>query len=54
MQQGPGEILVAMKRKLKSGIDSDTLVGAIHRFETSLAARISDVKRSFIDPDHGD
>ena len=54
VQQGPGEVLVAMKLKFKSGIDSDTLVGAINRFEASLAARIPDVKWSFIEPDHAD
>ena len=54
VQQGPGEILVAMKLKFKSGVDSDTLVEAINKFERDLKARVPDVKWSFVEPDHAD
>jgi cation diffusion facilitator family transporter len=54
VQQGPGEILVAMKLKFKSGIDSDTLVDAINKFERDLEAKVPDVKWTFIEPDHAD
>jgi divalent metal cation (Fe/Co/Zn/Cd) transporter len=54
VQQGPGEILVAMKLEFRSGVDSDTLVDAINRFERTLEARIPEVKWSFIEPDRAD
>lgn len=54
VQQGPGEILVAMKLKFKSGIDSDTLVDAINKFERDLEAKVPEVKWTFIEPDHAD
>ena len=54
VQQGPGEILVAMKLKFQSGLDSDALVDAINTFERDLEARIPEVKWSFIEPDHAD
>jgi cation diffusion facilitator family transporter len=54
VQQGPGEILLAMKLKFKSGVDSDTLVEAINQYERKLKQRIPDVKWSFIEPDHAD
>ncbi|HWU89905.1 MAG TPA: cation diffusion facilitator family transporter [Kofleriaceae bacterium] len=54
VQQGPGEILVAMKLKFRSGVDSDSLVDAINKFERDLKARVPDVKWSFIEPDHAD
>ena len=51
MQQGPGEILVAMKLKFKSGLDSDTLVDAINDFERELRTKIPEAKWCFIEPD---
>ncbi|HWO26757.1 MAG TPA: cation diffusion facilitator family transporter [Kofleriaceae bacterium] len=54
VQQGPGEILVAMKLQFRSGVDSDKLVEAINQFERNLKQRIPDVKWSFIEPDHAD
>jgi cation diffusion facilitator family transporter len=54
VQQGPGEILVAMKLKFKSGVDSDTLVEAINKFERDLKVRVPDVRWSFVEPDHAD
>ncbi|MEJ7601670.1 MAG: cation diffusion facilitator family transporter [Kofleriaceae bacterium] len=54
VQQGPGEILVAMKIKFKSGIDSDQLVEIINDFERKLELRVPEVKWSFIEPDSAD
>ena len=54
VQQGPGEILVAMKIKFKPGIESDQLVGIINDFERKLEARVPEVKWSFIEPDFAD
>ncbi len=51
VQQGPGEILVAMKLKFPSGIDSDTLVDTINEFESQLRARVPEAKWCFIEPD---
>ena len=52
VQQGPGEILVAMKLKMRSGLETDQLVAAINEFERALEAQIPEVKWSFIEPDN--
>lgn len=54
VQQGPGEILVAMKLRFKPGIPSDELCGVINRFERKLEQRVPEVKWSFIEPDNSD
>lgn len=54
VQQGPGEILVAMKLKFRSGLETNQLVDTINKFERALEARIPEVKWSFIEPDHTD
>jgi len=54
IQQGPGEILVAMKLKFKSGIDSDALCERINDLERKLEQRVPEVKWTFIEPDHAD
>ncbi len=54
VQQGPGEILVAMKLKFRSGLETTELVEAINRFERLLEARVPEVKWSFIEPDNTD
>ena len=45
---------MAMKLQFRAGVDSDTLVEAINRFERNLKQRIPDVKWSFIEPDRAD
>jgi len=52
IQQGPGEILVAMKLKMRPGLETDQMVEAINQFERALEARIPEVKWSFIEPDN--
>lgn len=51
IQQGPGEVVLAMKVKVKSGITSDELVAAINEFETRVRARLPEVKWQFVEPD---
>lgn len=51
VQQGPGEIMLAMKFKFKSGLDADALVDAINDFELRLRAKIPEAKWCFIEPD---
>jgi cation diffusion facilitator family transporter len=54
MQQGPGEIIVAAKLKLRAGLDTDGVVEAINAFERALKARVPEVRWSFIEPDNAD
>lgn len=51
IQQGPGEIVVAMKLQFRDGLETSQLVEAINGFERALEARIPEVKWSFIEPD---
>jgi cation diffusion facilitator family transporter len=54
VQQGPGEILVAMKLKFRSGLETDQLVDSINAFERTLKQQVPDVKWSFVEPDRAD
>jgi cation diffusion facilitator family transporter len=54
LQQGPGEIIVAAKLKLRAGLDTDGVVEAINAFERALKARLPEVRWSFIEPDNAD
>ncbi len=54
LQQGPGEIVCAMKLQFQSGIESDALCGIINQLEERLEARVPAVKWSFIEPDNTD
>ena len=54
VQQGPGEIVVAMKLKFRSGLETTQLVDAINGFERELMQRVPEVRWSFIEPDHAD
>jgi cation diffusion facilitator family transporter len=54
IQQGPGEIVVAMKLKFRDGMQTGELVDAINSFERALEARMPEVKWSFIEPDNTD
>lgn len=51
VQQGPGEILLAIKIKFAAGIDSDTLVDDINEFEKKLREKVPQAKWCFIEPD---
>jgi cation diffusion facilitator family transporter len=55
IQQGPGEVVVAMKVKFKPGLSTDgNLYDAINAFEAKLEERVPDIKWSFIEPDNMD
>ena len=54
VQQGPGEIMVAMKLKMKPGLSGDEMVDAINAFEVRLQATLPEIKWSFVEPDHSD
>ncbi|NVB84724.1 MAG: cation diffusion facilitator family transporter [Kofleriaceae bacterium] len=54
VQQGPGEIVVAMKLKFRPGLETTQLVDAINSFERQLKQRVPEVRWSFIEPDHAD
>ncbi len=54
IQQGPGEIVVAMKLKFRDGLETKQLVAAINAFEVKLEQRVPEVKWSFIEPDDRD
>lgn len=54
IQQGPGEIVVAMKLKFRDGLETKQLVDAINSFEAALEQRVPEVKWSFIEPDDRD
>ena len=54
LQQGPGEIMVAMKIKMRSGMSGDEVVEAINAFERQLKVKLPEVRWSFIEPDNAD
>ena len=54
IQQGPGEIIVAMKLQFRAGLETAQLVEAINAFERNLEAAAPEVKWSFIEPDNAD
>jgi len=54
VQQGPGEIMVAMKLQLRAGLETTQLVEAINAFERELKRVIPEIRWSFIEPDNAD
>jgi cation diffusion facilitator family transporter len=54
IQQGPGEIVVAMKLKFVDGLETRQLVKVINDFEAALERAVPEVKWSFIEPDDTD
>jgi cation diffusion facilitator family transporter len=53
LQQGPGEVMVAVKLRCKSGLTSDEVCHLINDFEAKLRAQRPEVKWSFVEPDLG-
>ncbi|MFO0589803.1 MAG: cation diffusion facilitator family transporter [Polyangiaceae bacterium] len=51
IQQGPGEVLVAMKVKIESRLTADQVCEAINAFERELRSRCPEVKWCFVEPD---
>jgi cation diffusion facilitator family transporter len=54
LQQGPGEIVVALKLKMRDGMVTSELVDAINHYERELKLRVPEVRWSFIEPDNAD
>ena len=54
LQQGPGEVMLAMKVQMIPGLSTDSLVEAINAFERQIKLRAPAVKWSFIEPDNAD
>jgi cation diffusion facilitator family transporter len=54
VQQGPGEIMVALKLKFRDDMTASQLVTAINEFEQRLQTHVPEVKWSFVEPDHAD
>jgi cation diffusion facilitator family transporter len=53
VQQGPGEILVAMKLHFKQQLSIDETVSAINEIEQQLRAAMPELKWCFLEPDVG-
>jgi divalent metal cation (Fe/Co/Zn/Cd) transporter len=52
IQQGPGEVVVAMKVKMKPGlVTGGPVCAALNEFEAKLQAEVPEVKWSFVEPD---
>jgi len=51
-QQGPGEVMVAMKIKFKRGLTIEVLEETINKFERDLRTQFPEAKWCFIEPDH--
>jgi cation diffusion facilitator family transporter len=52
MQQGPGEVVLAIKLKMSGGLSGDQLVDAINEFERELQSQRPEVKWLFAEPDN--
>lgn len=51
VQQGPGQVMVAMKVKLKAALNAPGVVAAINTLEVELKRDVPDVKWCFVEPD---
>src|SRR5262245_24646966 len=51
VQQGPGEVMLAMKVEFDPALSAREISGAINRFEAKLRARRPDAKWIFVEPD---
>lgn len=55
VQQGPGEVVVALKLQMKAGLPTGgALCAAINDFERKLEARCPEAKWTFVEPDLSD
>jgi cation diffusion facilitator family transporter len=51
LQQGPGEVVLAMKVQPREGLSGAELIAAINEFEVRVRARCPEVKWQFVEPD---
>jgi cation diffusion facilitator family transporter len=55
LQQGPGQVMVAMKIRFRPGLQTGgELCAAINRLEGAIEQQLPEVKWTFIEPDHKD
>lgn len=52
LQQGPGEVVLAMKVRLRAGLTGEELIDTLNAFETRVRARCPEVRWQFVEPDH--
>ncbi|NUP12641.1 MAG: cation diffusion facilitator family transporter [Polyangiaceae bacterium] len=52
IQQGPGEVMLAMKVKMKGGLSGDETCDAINAFEQALQERHPEIRWCFVEPDN--
>lgn len=52
VQQGPGEVLLAMKLRLREGMTTAQVVDSINRYEEKLKVAVPTVRWCFVEPDH--
>lgn len=51
VQQGPGQVVLAAKLKVKSGVMSESLTESFNRLEDRMRTRCPEVKWQFLEPD---
>ncbi len=51
LQQGPREVMLAMKVKMKAGLSGEEVVQAINVFERDLKKQLPEVRWCFVEPD---
>ena len=51
VQQGPGEVMVALKVRFRSELQADEVARAINEFERRLHQRVPALRWSFVEPD---
>ncbi|HVV86357.1 MAG TPA: cation diffusion facilitator family transporter [Kofleriaceae bacterium] len=51
LQQGPGEVMLAMKLRFQGGLESDELCEIINQLEARVAEHAPEVRWSFVEPD---
>ncbi len=54
VQQGPGEVMVALKLQFADNLTTQVIVEAINSFETRLQTRSTEVRWCFVEPDNAD
>jgi hypothetical protein len=52
VQQGPGEVLVAMKVRVKANLATKEVVDSINSFEQAVHDRAPEIRWCFVEPDH--
>lgn len=54
LQQGPGEVVVAMKIRVQADLSARDVCAVINAFEARLRAKRPEVRWCFVEPDHPD